>query len=185
MLLTLGLAGMPRAETAPAAAVAARPGAVASAAALAQLRAAGSGTYRYWGFEVYQASLWVEPAFEPGALARQRYALELQYLRAFKGRDIAQRSIEEMRRIGTFTEAQARTWLEAMQAAFPDVAAGDRLVGLNLPGRGVQFLHNGRPTAEIGDTEFARLFFGIWLSEQTSAPRLRAALFGPLLASSR
>jgi hypothetical protein len=185
MLLMTGWLATPRAETAPVATLAARPSAVAPSAPLAQLRAAGSGTYRYWGFEVYQASLWVEPGFQSGLLARQRYALELQYLRPFKGRDIAQRSLDEMRGIGSYSEAQARTWLEAMQSAFPDVAAGDRLVGVHLPGRGAQFFHNGRLTAEIGDTEFARLFFGIWLSEQTPAPRLRAALLGPLLASSR
>lgn len=162
-ILLLALAGLQaQAETAP----------------LAQLRAAGSGTYTYWGFDGYRASLWVEPGFEPAAYARQRHALELQYLRNFKGRDIAERSIEEMRRIGPFGESQAQDWLQAMVAAFPDVRAGDRLLGLHLPGRGVQFYYNGRPTSEIRDPEFARLFFGIWLSEQTPAPKLRAALLG-------
>ena len=157
-------------------------GAWAESAPLATLRAAGSGIYTYWGFDVYRASLWVEPGFEPAAFARQRHALELQYLRNFKGRDIAQRSIEEMRRIGAFTEAQAQAWLQAMATLFPDVAAGDRLLGLHLPGRGAQFFHNGKPVGELADPEFARLFFGIWLSEQTSAPRLRAALLGPVSA---
>jgi hypothetical protein len=50
---------------------------------------------------------------------------------------------------------------------------------VHLPGRGAQFYYNGRPTSEIRDPEFARLFFGIWLSEQTPAPKLRAALLGP------
>ncbi len=185
LLLAAGWFATPRAETAPSAALATRAASGGASAPLAQLRAAGSGTYRYWGFDVYQASLWVEPGFESALLARQRYALELQYLRAFKGRDIAQRSLDEMRRLDAIPDAQARNWLEAMQAAFPDVAAGDRLLGVHLPGRGAQFFHNGRLTAEIADAGFARLFFGIWLSEQTSAPRLRAALFGPLLASSR
>lgn len=150
---------------------------VASAAeVLAQLRPAGSGSYTWWGFDVYQASLWVEPGFEPAALARQRFVLELRYQRSFKARDIAERSLEEMRRIGSFTDAQAQRWLQAMQAAFTDVNSGDRLMGVHLPGRGAQFYANGRPTAEIADPEFARLFFGIWLSERTSAPQLRLAL---------
>jgi len=143
-----------------------------------QPRQAGSGLYTWWGFDVYRASLWVEPGFDPAALVRQRYALELHYLRDFKGRDIAGRSITEMRRVGPFSETQAQAWLLAMVAAFPDVAAGDRLTGLHLPGRGAQFYINGRPTAQIADAEFARLFFGIWLSEQTSAPQLRLALLG-------
>jgi hypothetical protein len=176
LLLSLGALSAARAE------LTTGPGLHGAAAALAPLRLAGSGLYRYWGFDVYQASLWVGPGFDAGALAQQRFGLELHYLRAFQGRDIAQRSIDEMRRIGTFSEAQAQRWLQAMQAAFPDVAAGDRLLGVHLPGRGAQFHHNGRPTAEVADPEFAQLFFGIWLSEQTAAPRLRRALLGQTMA---
>jgi len=145
---------------------------------LEQPRQAGVGLYSWWGFDVYRASLWVEPGFDAAALARQRYALQLQYLRNFKGRDIAERSIDEMRRVGGFSDAQAQAWLQAMQAAFVDVAPGDRLTGVHLPGRGAQFYFNGKPTGEIADAEFARLFFGIWLSDRTSAPKLRLALLG-------
>jgi hypothetical protein len=30
----------------------------------------------------------------------------------------------------------------------------------------------------VKDSEFAKRFFGIWLSERTSAPRLRSSLLG-------
>ena len=162
------------AQTAPATAVPTLLPAVASA--LTQPRLAGQGRYTYWGFDIYLAQLWVEPGFDSATLGTQRYALELRYLRSFKGRDIAQRSIDEMRRIGSFSEAQGQQWLQAMTAAFPDVVAGDRLTGIHLPGRGAQFLVNGRPTAMVADPEFARLFFGIWLSDKTPEPRLRQTL---------
>ncbi len=168
MALSAG-AALPRAESLPA------------AAPLAELRAAGSGSYTWWGLSVYEASLWVAPGFDAADLARQRYVLELKYARAFKGRDIAQRSLDEMRRIGAFSEEQGRRWLQAMERAFPDVAAGDRLTGVHEPGRGARFYANGRPTAEIADARFAELFFGIWLSEQTAAPQLRLALLAPVL----
>ncbi len=154
------------------------PAPTALAAELTQPRLAGSSRYTYWGFDIYQAALWVEPGFRSGDPARSRFALELHYLRGFKGRDIAQRSIDEMRRIGEFSEAQARAWLMSMQAAFPDVGPGDRLTGIHLPGQGVRFLVNGRATAEVPDPEFARLFFGIWLSDKSSEPQLRQALLG-------
>ena len=158
--------------------IATAPVAGVATSLLAQPRQAGSGRYTWWGFDVYQASLWVEPGFDAAALARQRYALDLQYLRNFKGRDIAQRSIDEMRRVGPFSEAQARNWLGEMERLFPDVSSGDRLTGVHLPGRGAQFYANGKSRGEIADPEFARLFFGIWLSEQTSAPQLRLTLLG-------
>ena len=150
------------------------------------MRLAGSGSYTWWGFDIYQASLWVEPGFDGGQPERQRFALELQYRRNFKGADIAQRSLEEMRRLDRISPEQARAWLQFMQEAFPDVETGDRLLGVHLPGAGARFYANGRLTAETKDAGFARLFFGIWLSDRTSAPRLREALLGPtLLGSSR
>jgi hypothetical protein len=42
----------------------------------------------------------------------------------------------------------------------------------------VRFFHNGRQTAQLRDAEYARLFFGIWLAPQTSAPAMRTALLG-------
>ena len=65
-----------------------------------------------------------------------------------------------------------------MEAAFPDVKDGDRLTGRYEPGSGAQFFFNGQPRQRIDDAQFARLFFGIWLSPQTSEPALREQLLG-------
>ena len=83
-----------------------------------------------------------------------------------------------MRRVGSFDEAKAKRWLALMTKAFPDVIAGDRLLGFNNGEGEVRFSHNGRLTAQTLDAEYARLFFGIWLSKQTSAPALRESLLG-------
>ena len=137
---------------------------------------AGEGTLRFLGFAIYQARLWVGPGFEPEDYAAQPLALELIYHRGFTAQEIAQRSIKEMHRVGTFTPQQVARWQQALQAALPDVKAGDRLVGLYRPGEGVVFERDGRPTGEVKDPYFSRLFFGIWLSPQTSEPGLRQAL---------
>ena len=139
-------------------------------------RLAGQGLLRFLGLEVYQASLWVGPDFRPEAFASQPFALELEYRRAFRASAIAERSLQEMRRLGTFSEAQAQRWQRALQAALPDVRPGDRIVGLYRPGQGVRFEQDGRLLGELSDPEFARLFFAIWLSPGTSEPALRGAL---------
>lgn len=131
---------------------------------------------RVWGFEVYDARLWTPPGFRFSQAAQFSYALELQYLRRLEGGAIASRSIDEMRRVGSFSDAQAQTWLAAMQALFPDVAAGERITGINLPGVGAEFWVNGRRVGVVKDPDFARLFFGIWLDERTSEPKMRAQL---------
>lgn len=149
-------------------------------AAVPDATLSGSGRLRVFGFQVYDAALWVAPGFRPDAFARFPFALELSYLREFSGPVIAQRSLDEMRRIGSFTDAQADAWQRAMEAAFPDVKKGDRITGVHKPGFGATFLTNGKPTGEVRDPEFARLFFGIWLSPNTSQPQLRQALLAKL-----
>lgn len=145
---------------------------------LAQARQRGVGVLRFFGLRVYEARLWTLPEFEADAYERHPFALELIYDRRLEGQAIAERSVAEMRRVGHFDDAQAGRWLALMTRAFPDVVPTDRLLGLH-DGRGeVRFFHNGRLTAQTADRDYARLFFGIWLSRQTSAPALRDALLG-------
>jgi len=136
----------------------------------------GSARLRFLGLSVYDASLWVAPGFRASAYAQHAFALELRYLRKLKGSAIAERSLTEMRRVGSLTAEQATRWLARMQDAFPDVNDGDRIVGLHLPGAGTQFWVNGQLRATVTEPEFGRFFFGIWLSESTSEPAMRSAL---------
>jgi hypothetical protein len=131
---------------------------------------------RVWGFEVYDARLWTPAGFRHRVAVQFPFALELQYLRRLEGSAIANRSIDEMRRVGRFTDAQAQNWLTAMRALFPNVGPGERITGVNLPGVGAEFWVNGQRAGAVNDADFARLFFGIWLDERTSEPKLRAQL---------
>jgi Chalcone isomerase-like len=139
-------------------------------------RAIGQSLFRWWGLEVYRATLFGDTGFDPQRFERQRFGLELAYLRNFSGRDIAQRSLDEMQGIAPLDPAQARGWLEAMLKAFPDVRTGDRLLGAHDPEQGARFYLNGRLKSAIDDPAFSARFFGIWLSPRTSHPRLREAL---------
>ena len=140
---------------------------------------AGQGLLRYFGFEVYRARLWVPPGFEADNFAAHPLALELTYLRDFSAEAIARRSLQEMQRQESIAPAQAERWQQALQAALPDVKKGDRLTGVYRPGVGAAFWMGGRMVGEVADAQFARLFFGIWLSHRTSEPALRQALTTP------
>lgn len=136
----------------------------------------GQANLKFWGLEVYRATLWVAPGFDGPAYEKSPFALELAYLRDFKGADIARRSIAEMRRQAAITPAQEAAWENQMRALFPDVGAGDRITGVHQPATGAVFWSNGRLLGEVRDPLFAKLFFGIWLSPQTSEPQMRRAL---------
>jgi hypothetical protein len=141
-------------------------------------RLIGQARLSVWGFKIYDARLWSPPGLNPRNFASQPLALELAYLRDFTAADIVERSLKEMRRSASLSAAQAQQWTAEMLRVFPDVKAGDRVLFLHRPGISASFWHNGRPVGEIADPEFARLFFGIWLSLQTSEPAMRLALLG-------
>ena len=138
----------------------------------------GQGKYTYWGFDVYNASLWTSAAtIAPDQWANQRIALELQYLRDFKGSDIAKRSIDEIQAQSALPKNKASIWLKVMEEIFPSVGKGQSLTGIFIPNAGAQFLLDNTVIGEIKDPELAKRFFDIWLAPQTSAPDLRKRLF--------
>jgi hypothetical protein len=141
------------------------------------LRVAGQGVLRLFGFRIYQARLFVGPGGLPeDTLTGRPYALDLRYARSFRGVDIARRTREEMEKLEQGTPVEREHWQSQLTALFPDVREGDHLSGLYQPGVGTTFLFNGRPIGQIDGDEFARAFFSIWVGPHTSAPAVRRAL---------
>ncbi len=151
----------------------------ASLQALQGLSQVGKGVLRVFGFQVYQARLLAQ---NPAGLKPdqspygQRFALSLTYSRKIRGQDIGETSREEMARLHEGPLPAA--WLTTLSRLFPDVKAGDEIIGLYSPGQGVTFLLNGAVLGQVADPAFAQTFFDIWLSPKTRKPDLRAALLG-------
>jgi hypothetical protein len=148
------------------------------AGTLPQARLQGSGRLTFFGLHIYDARLWVGAATPAADWQAVPFALELQYLRSLKGSAIAERSLKEMERQGEIGAVDGERGLGNRLQLFPDVKPGDRITGVNLPGVGARFFHNGQPRGELREVAFARLFFGIWLSPRTSEPALREQLLG-------
>ena len=139
----------------------------------------GEGVLRFLGFKVYAARLWAAP--KPAAMAispGEVFALELVYDMSFKGREIAERSAAEMRKVGYNNEAKLKVWSDEMLRIFPDIKKGESIIGVSVPGKGATFYSRDKLIATAADPEFAKAFFDIWLSEKTSEPKLRERLLG-------
>jgi len=153
----------------------------AQAQAVAELpgaRLLGQGRLTYFGLNVYGAKLWVTDVFKADDFSAHPVALELEYARSLVGQLIAERSLDEMKKVGSVPQDKAAAWLASMVQIFPDVNKGDRITGVYHPVDGMRFFLNGKPRGEVRDGAFARLFIGIWLSPRTSEPKLRQALLG-------
>ena len=139
-------------------------------------RLVGQQRFTYWGFEVYDASLWTNAPFAAEDWAKQVLVLDLRYLRDFKGADIAQRSIDEMHGQRPLSTAQFNSWSATLHALIPNVHSGERITGIYTPDKGMQLLHQDRVLGELHDNEFAKRFLGIWLAPETSQRKLRQQL---------
>ena len=144
---------------------------------------AGQGQMRFLGLRIYDARLWVTPDFQVQSFANYPFALELTYHRAFTGKAIAERSVQEIERQTSLDPAQAQRWTELLTNWLPDVKAGDSLTGVYVPQQGMRLWLGSQELGMLDNPELARYFFGIWLSPKTSEPRLREALVADLRKS--
>ncbi|WP_152088205.1 chalcone isomerase family protein [Pseudoalteromonas sp. A25] len=128
-------------------------------------------TYLFW--DVYQATLY---APNGQYSADQPFVLKLHYLRELKGKDIAQRSVEEMKKQGVQNQAKLTQWQTQMQSIFPDVTNGTELYGKRTNSGTSKFYRGEDLIGEINDPQFTQHFFAIWLGEKTSEPDMRKAL---------
>ena len=135
----------------------------------------GSARMSVLMFDVYDATLFAKNGIWQSG---DPLALQLTYLRAIRGFAIADRSVEEMRNIGITDEIKLAAWHTQMKRIFPDVYEGTILTGVLMPNGETLFLENGKEIGRVKDTDFGKAFFGIWLSERTSAPDLRSRLLG-------
>ena len=148
-------------------------------AALPGSAAIGSGSFRWFGLKLYDATLYAErDNFDADNWAAAPLALELAYARSLVGDKIAEASADEMKKLGVANAVQLRAWEDEMKRIFPDVTDGTRLTGVYRPGQPTRFFRNGDAIGEIADPAFGPAFFAIWLHPGTSAPKLRAALLG-------
>jgi hypothetical protein len=134
----------------------------------------GSGDFTWFGFSVYSATLWV--AGDDWRTAP--HALQLTYHRPLSASRLVEASLDSLALAGAGEGhlAQARSYLTRL---LPDVAAGDTVRAVHVPGIGLRFYHRGAWRGDVEDAAFARRFMAIWLGPETRAPALRTALLTP------
>jgi hypothetical protein len=140
--------------------------------ALSQVHPQGAGRLNFWGFHVYDATL-----YRNAQKDSPEFALDIKYQRSFTGVSIANRTADEMKKIGV-PEPQAVAWGKELAAILPNVEPGQTLTGVYSPGQGTTLFYDGKKIAQIPGADFSKAFFGIWLDSKTSVPKLRAELLG-------
>ncbi|EJN03349.1 chalcone isomerase family protein [Herbaspirillum sp. YR522] len=145
--------------------------------AVPQAKLLGSGEMTWFGLHIYRAGLWSAQApFDP----TRPFALQLTYHMSISRQRLASASIDEIRRLSAAPIASDTLlrWQAALERTLVDVARDDQLIGVYLPGRGMQLYDADKLLGEIDDPALARAFFDIWLGPGTRDQGLRRRLLG-------
>ena len=138
-----------------------------------QSKPVGQARLTYLMWDVYDAVLYAPRGTWDG---KRPFALQLTYLLDLKGAKIADRSIVEIRRQRNHDPATLERWRQQLRAIIPDVKKGESLTGVYARDGKTIFYRGAERLAVIDDPEFGPAFFGIWLGEATSEPKLRRKL---------
>ena len=103
-------------------------------------------------------------------------ALQLDYLRDIESSDLVEETFRQWQEQGLDGHPRIDQWLARLGKLWPDVTAEDAIT-LVVDARGQSsFYFNDVLLGGIDDPDFADYFAAIWLSENTTSPRVREKL---------
>lgn len=142
------------------------------------LRPVGSGELRWLGFAIYDAGLWTSSGQYAGFGPRETVALSLDYQRAFSRAELLKITETAWRKLGQPEAARREAWLAELERIWSDVAPGDNVTTVVVPGGPTRFYDRHRRFGEVGDPAFGPAFLAIWLDPRSVVRDLRVQLLG-------
>ena len=145
--------------------------------ALPPMQKVGETEMQVMFWRIYKAELYAESL--PYQRDRYPQLLSITYLRSIEQGDLLDATQKQWKHLG-IAASQQQEWLNKLAELWPNVDKGDKL---NLLVDGQQHSHffsSNDHLGSIDDPAFSEAFLDIWLSENTSHPRLRDQLIGRL-----
>jgi len=136
--------------------------------------------FRYWGFKVYVAALYVPHAVQDVQAELGAYPLRLvlYYYRSFTAPEFIESAEQTLVKNPAVDLQKMRDRLERMNRHYRDVSAGDSYALEYDPESGLTLLSNGAAQVTIAGADFARAYLGIWLSPYSISSSLTESLLG-------
>lgn len=151
-------------------------------------RQVGGGLLTWFGFEIYEASLWTTDGNFAGVEnLQQPTALSLWYRRGFSRERLIEITQNGWTEFKLATPLQQERWSAQLAKIWVDAEKGSNMTALVTPGGETRFYNAQRFLGSVADAAFGPAFLGIWLDEQTHGTRLedlRTALLGSSNAAS-
>ena len=140
----------------------------------------GAGVFHFMHVDVYAAAFYiVESARTPDEVMESvPKALKLVYHYPVKKTDILRVADKNLRGNPTVDYKKIQRRLEKLNEFFIDVKDGDTYLMLYEPGVGTTFVFNGSKKLLVPGDDFAKAYFGIWISKYSVSQKFRKELLG-------
>jgi hypothetical protein len=138
----------------------------------------GQGRLTWLGFGIYEASLWTRDGRFQGFEGGEPVALALWYERKFSRQQLIDITTGEWARLDLAPAPARSDWARQLEAMWKDVARGDNLTAVVLPGKETLFFDRHGMLGRVTDPAFGPAFLGIWLDSRSAIQDLRTQLLG-------
>lgn len=136
----------------------------------------GQGQFSYLFWDLYQAQLYTADGSWSNYQQSAPLVLKLTYQRDISKADFIEATVDQWKHLQGKVSAQHQDWAKQLDKLWTDVKKGDQLSCVLLADGRVQFYFNNKLLGDVTDPAFGPAFLDIWLSEKTSAPKLRKQL---------
>jgi hypothetical protein len=142
------------------------------------LQLVGEGSMTWFGFTLYDASLWTATGKYDQFQNDLPIALHITYDKNIAATKLAETTVEEWERLEFFDPQSRNKWGHKLSTIWPDVKPGDSITTLVTNEKHTIFYANDVLIGRINDENFSYALISIWLHPNTTAPTLRANLIG-------
>ncbi|TEW55265.1 hypothetical protein E2R68_05785 [Psychromonas sp. RZ22] len=136
----------------------------------------GSTTYSIFIWDLYNSKLLTTSGAYPMQSEDAKLLYEIEYLKDVSSKDLVNHTVKQWQHLD-INRSEYEHYLPRLASIWPNIKAGDRLT-LVMNKSSSAFYYNSDMVGVIDKPEFGPLFLDIWLSENTSEPKLREELLG-------
>jgi hypothetical protein len=142
------------------------------------LQRVGAGQLSWLGRPIYHASLWTPAGNFTGYQPGEPVALSLAYQRKFSRDELLRITSTAWRLLDSTPPGQRERWLAALRTFWSDVAPGDNVTTVVVPGQATHFYDHRGFMGKVDDPAFGPAFLSIWLDSRSVVGDLRVQLLG-------
>ncbi|AZT83503.1 chalcone isomerase [Marinobacter sp. NP-4(2019)] len=148
-----------------------------------KLKLNGAGTRSKWFMDLYVGGLYVPESIDDGQAvinADEPQAITLHIISGMITSDrMTEATMEGFKNATDGDLSAIRDDVDQFMSVFAEeIKEGDVFDLVYLPSEGVRVLKNGEVRDTVGDLEFKKALFGIWLSDKPAQKELKASMLG-------